>query len=172
MTSLQEIKNFIGDKSILIIASGEKTTEVEAGVVVRMNYGIQDPCDIWVDGMMYLPKWYNKKRNILPPTLPKHIVRLDWYARNMEELPGYLQPKDDFKEACKALDMERPSTGMQTLYWFKKHFPDNEKIITGYNGSVDRYTKDLVFRADVAHDKAKERQQLQEWIGDEIFRAV
>lgn len=167
--SIQSLQEWVGDKSILIVGNGPNHATNNADLIVRMNFGIQDGCDLWVDGMSYLYK-YNKWR--VPVGKYNRVIRLDKHARDNPKHPGYLLPKEEFNRMSKELGLARPTTGLMALWWFKEYFPDNEKTVTGFNGDYDRYTNAVNAPVNCVHDWPKERVILKEWLKDEIFRAI
>lgn len=150
---LEEIQEWVGDKSILVVGNGPKVDESDGEVVVRMNLGIEKPCDIWVDNVSHLH--LGKKIHHTPAC--KFIVHTTKYW-HYDKVGEWSLPK--IWNVGKDLHLDRPSTGMMTLWWLLKFFPDNRKIITGYNGKINRYTNK---KEAGPHDFKKERDLLKGW---------
>lgn len=166
---IQSLQKWVGDKSILLVGNGPEYTINNSHLLVRMNTGVVDGCDIWIDGMSYLHRFKEWK---VPVGKYKKIVRLDKHAQDRQDYPGYILPKSEYNSMTKELGMDRPSTGMMAMWWFRKYFPDNKKFITGYNGDYNRYTKRHNGHPAGSHKWDRERIILEEWIKDEIFQRI
>jgi len=142
-------------RSTHLLPGGSKDEELppDATVVVRMNHGGQEDCDIWVDNVSHLPCGKNLK-------LGEHKEAV---------IANTLLPDLDYKWLVRRLEGAKPSTGIMVAYYFLLSYPENTKYITGYNGKINRYRNRKMLGP---HDWKLERKLLEEWIRDEIFRPV
>jgi len=125
MITIDNIKDFIGNKKVVLIGNSESGTEKDYTdfIKVRMNLGIYEPCDIWVNNLS--ANAFNEIKN-LPNIYPKLIVRLNAEDNEtrLHHFPDYLKPytyKWRFTPYHKMrgdLQLEMPTTGMSSLYWF------------------------------------------------------
>lgn len=166
MYTIEDLKDFVLDKDILIIGNGAEHSILPNYIIVRMNAGVIEGCDIWVDGISYLSGYRKLKIGKVG-----RIVRLDKLARNTEKYPGYILPHYLYKEMCENLVLQRPSTGMMSLWFFNKFFPDNKKIISGFNGDYNRYSGKKNVSNEI-HDWAREREILQELIDGKVYGII
>lgn len=125
MITIDNIKDFIGNKKVVLIGNSESGTEKDYTdfIKVRMNLGIYEPCDIWVNNLS--ANAFNEIKN-LPNIYPKLIVRLNAEDNEtrLHHFPDYLKPytyKWRFTPYHKMrgdLELEMPTTGMSSVYWF------------------------------------------------------
>lgn len=149
-TRRQDILDWVGEKPILIVGNGERYSWKNGCVVVRMNWGATQPCDIWIDNIT----WTHAGRNILP-------VEYKWRVHTVKRKPtGINLTKEEGRDMAKALP-EHPSTGLMTIWLMKRWFPENEVFITGYNGKTNRYTGKKMMGP---HDFREERKVMGDWV--------
>lgn len=153
--AVADLKRFVGYTPILIVGNGERWSHKNGCIIVRMNHGVVDPCDIWVDNVSYV----HAGRNIQPA---EHMFRI----HTMKRLPsGICLTKEEGRSMAKALP-EHPSTGLMTIWLMKHWFPDNEVFITGYNGKTNRYTAKKMMGP---HDFKRERDVVWNMIQDGLI---
>lgn len=165
---MEEIRKLVGNGSVLVVGNGEVVNkEASADTVVRMNYGVIDGCDMWIDNFTYLPMAVNYK----VPQKYKKCIRLDRGAKEIEGRPAYILPVKEFRKMVEEVGIERPTTGLQTLWFFKTFFLNNELLTTGFSGEINRYSK-LKMKKNGAHKLDRERMIYREWEHNEVFRSV
>ena len=138
--------------SVLILGNGDVyDPTATADIIVRLNHGVVEECDVWIDNISQLPSYDSNH-----PTPKQHIQLRDWIS------------KKEHQQITRELGIPRPTTGMQILWKFKKEFPTNTKYITGFKGRRNRYTNRIM---SVPHNWRREREIVWEWLREGIYES-
>lgn len=159
---LKEIQEYLDNKTLLVIGNGESSRLTDTDIIVRINKGVIEGCDVWIDGISYLN--YPDMPSYSPPPC---IICLGKRALRAEH--GWRQHPKDFQKMCKSLGLYRPSTGLMALWWLKEYINYKELVITGFNGDTNRYTGVKMYWV---HDWDKERKIVKEWEDEKILRHI
>lgn len=142
--------SYFKDKSVLLIGNGEVINETNYSKydsIVRMNLGgIEKPCDVWIDNLVY--KGHENLQHIpdvdkiLRLNCEKEGIRLKRIPKELENKVWYWNVKD-FNQMCERL-YPRPTTGLISIY-FLRFICGSDVTITGFDyfSTRNRYTMEI-----------------------------
>lgn len=170
--------SYFQDKSVLLIGNGEIVNETNYGnydLIVRMNLGgIEKPCDVWINNLVYKGheslKCIPSVDKILRLNCEKNGIRLKRLPKALENKNIWYWNVNDFNEMAKKF-YSRPTTGFISIY-FLAFVCRSDVTITGYDffSTRNRYTMEIHHTSNLpaypCHDMLYEKQIVMDWVNE------